>query len=362
MSLSEKYGYPVDNPQQVEETPQNVSKMKQRKEYLAYKKYQDLNQYVLDLANTPEKLSDLPIEELLRLFSIVENMYFMRNKYRQKYFTPEEWDAGHQHFINTLLQTMDIYRDILKIRFKILLQDKLQKDKLEKDRQEKLELRRSKIIGKSKPLVSSGKEEVIETTEPQEQIMTLAKKIKDIDNNINIKIQQEAELWKSDIPKLIQERQNDIQRRKAIFTGIKQILSKIKPDITDEETILFIMYIITVTTKIPFKSDESDQQKSRLTVGSRSIYRNLYKRKQYASVDELIYNETYFRTAKMATYVMTTFGDFIKNYGFEEAEKLVDTVINKGMEMREVIHETDRLLLERRELRSQVNKILPKRK
>lgn len=199
---------------------------KQFSEYRNYKEYQQSKQYVLDMAEDPEELITLTIDDLLRFYSYVEKIYQLRDIYRRKYFTPQEWDLGHEKFFTYLIQVMDIYRDTLKIKFKEELSRQIQY--------------------KQRPLVQS-----TESSEEESSIdiNEFGKTIQNIDKRIQTHIEEEVEIWNSTIPSLIQDRRQALNERRRLFNEFRRIFISILPEsissfgLDDSDVINAINYV-----------------------------------------------------------------------------------------------------------------------
>lgn len=195
-----------------------LDKQKQ-KEYVKYKAFQKRFENFLNIAENPDDMGRMDVEQLLNAYSKVEQMYLMRTSYRNKYYTPENWDIGHQQFIAYLVGVMNIYSNELSRRFEMIQQRQLEHQ-----------------FGS---LTINQKEEVQSDTD-------LGKIIYDIKRDVRKKTVEEEHVWKVEVPDLILKRQDVINRRRLIFMLLKRIFSKYRADITDAQTRDVIQYILRV--------------------------------------------------------------------------------------------------------------------
>lgn len=83
--------------------------------YLEYKDLERKHQNLLDLADDPQRLADIPIGQLLDMLVTVETFFQLRYEYIQKYI--QQMDIPHEKFLAYLLKTMDTYLNIISNKF-----------------------------------------------------------------------------------------------------------------------------------------------------------------------------------------------------------------------------------------------------
>lgn len=195
----------------------------QRRDYQRYKQYQKRNQHVLDMTENLSELNSYSIEQLLTNYAIVERIYDMRYDYRSKYFTLEQWDSGHEQFFTYLLEVMDIYRRLLTNKFNQLLQQ-------------------------AQGEQEQGKQEIIPTDETEKEavpeilINNSRRKIEQINEKLRERMREEEEIWGSEIPKLIEEKQRDYQKAMGLFQLIQRFLNSYIENVSEAQVIDVINY------------------------------------------------------------------------------------------------------------------------
>ena len=179
-------------------------KRKQYVEYRNYKLFEAAKSHVLEMSGNQDELRSLTIEQLLQAYADVEKMYTLRDIYRKKYFTPEQWDAGHEHRFTYLISVMDIYRDQLKLKFR---------DELE--RQVSLKRETEQQQQQQQPVLTQPSSQV--------EIYELGSTIQKIDKDIQQKTQEEVNIWNSIIPQMINERRVILGEKKQIFEDFRNL-------------------------------------------------------------------------------------------------------------------------------------------
>ena len=172
-------------------------KRKQYVEYRNYKLFEKAKSHILEMADEPDELNSLTIEQLLQAYADVEKMYQLRDLYRKKYFIPRDWDQGHEMRFTYLIHVMDIYRDQLKHKFR---------DEL------KRQVERVREV-----------EQQVASPPPQVEIYELGRRIQKIDKDIQEKTQEEVNVWSSIIPQMINERRIILEEKKQIFESFRQL-------------------------------------------------------------------------------------------------------------------------------------------
>lgn len=204
----------------------NLEAQKAR-DYKKYKQFQKRFENFLKWAEDEEQLDNMTIGQLLNAYSKVEQMYLMRTDYREKYFTPDNWDMGHQQFIGYLVSVMNVYENELEERFEGM------KNELEGLKSELEEERFARLRLSDLPEASQLENE----TRQLEQIMP---KIRvDLEN----RRREEEEVWNVEIRDLIAKRREVIERAINFLEIVRKMLSKFKPDISEAETVHVYNYI-----------------------------------------------------------------------------------------------------------------------
>lgn len=202
---------------------ENINTQQKSRDYQRYKKYQQKNRNVLELADS-NNLNKLSIEELLKNYSIVERIYNLRIEYRSKYFTPENWDEGHEQFLLYLLNVLRQYENGLQYKFLEISQI----EELERLTQQTENI-----------LISEGKQEVLEPVPhknlEQEKLMNVIEQ-KRIDRE---KFEQE---WNLQVQQLRKDADEKTKYVKNTITLIHKALQNEVPQVNMEETIDFIHY------------------------------------------------------------------------------------------------------------------------
>ena len=190
------------------------------REYLKYKNYQERFQWTLNVAENPAELNSMTPEQLLNAYSKVENMYLMRTQYRNRYYTPENWDLGHQQFIGYLIGVMEVYVDELRKRFEnIAIKQKQREQQIKPSKQE--------------------------ITQNQQEI-SLGQTLQTIKRDVDERIREEEEIWNTEIPNLIKQNAEVINRRRFTLIILKRLFSRYVTDITDAQTIDVVQYVFSV--------------------------------------------------------------------------------------------------------------------
>ena len=224
-------------------------KRKQYVEYRNYKLFEKNKSHVLEMSGDQDELESLTIEQLLQAYADVEKMYTLRDIYRKKYFTPEQWDGGHEQRFTYLISVMDIYRDQLKHKFR---------DELKKQVEMKREVEHSEAA-KQQP------------QKPKVEIYELGSLIQKIDKDIQQKTQEEVDIWNSIIPQMINERRVVLEEKKQIFESFRKLFydTLVKDDAKQEKYFSFdeAMFCITyVGAKFANRGLPRDNVKITLTV------------------------------------------------------------------------------------------------
>ena len=196
-----------------------INQNQKQRDYQKYKKYQRQHDYVLREAEDPSKLTILTIEQLLSSYTKVENIYKLRDEYRKKYYTPDQWDQGHEEFFKYLLDVMNIYLRALKLKYR---------DILIRIQQEQEQQR--------------GKEEI--TQETDDTVQEIPRKLNEIQKNIEKRKREEEEVWGLVIPQLIKENMTELENKIQVFNEIKQRFQSVYSSITNIDTIDVIAYIV----------------------------------------------------------------------------------------------------------------------
>ena len=201
----------------------DVRSLEQRKfnEYAKYKQFQRKFDYLLKLAEDPSELRTMSIEQLLNAFAKVEQMYLMRTQYRNKYYTPENWDPGHQQFIGYLLGIMNIYVNQLKQKFQ--------------------QMRIQPSTPSPSPL-QQGKDEVLDS------MSDLERDVVEINDTMRQREDEEREIWNTIIPDLIAQKQAELQKRKSVMLLLRRFFSKYYylSDVQEAPTIDIVVYFLQV--------------------------------------------------------------------------------------------------------------------
>lgn len=88
----------------------------QKTDYSNYKEYQKRHQISLDLIKNPESVQNLSVKELTKHYLIVGKIYDLRLKFRNRYFTPEQWDDNHEKYFSYLVNVMNTYEKMLNTK------------------------------------------------------------------------------------------------------------------------------------------------------------------------------------------------------------------------------------------------------
>lgn len=197
-----------------------------KREYTKYKEYQERFEYVLKIAEDPEQLGKMTIQQLLNSYAKVEQMYIMRTEFRKKWYTPENWDQGHQQFIDYLLNVMNTYERTLSERFnQITSQRVLQK----------------------LSTISLQEQQSVELPDPEPPVLSeLKHSLNRIQQNSKRRKEEEQNVWRTQIPKLISEREQAAIKAMNFLLVVSNIFSKFKPGITEAETLHVLGYIFGV--------------------------------------------------------------------------------------------------------------------
>lgn len=179
-----------------------MESVQKAKDYKRYKKYQSLHEYSLKLSNE-NKLDELSINILLKNYSYVENIYYLRKKYRDKYIKPAERDEGHEQYFSYLLGVMENYRTTLE---------------------EKFNAEHSKLIPKEEHQPNKIVQEEIHET--RQNINNISKRLDDI-------IEEEHKIWNVIIPKMILKRSETIRRGQTWAAVFRRYIDSFMDNITE---------------------------------------------------------------------------------------------------------------------------------
>ena len=155
-------------------------------------------------------------------------MYVMRTEFRNRYFTPENWDAGHQQFINYLLGVLNLYEDELRSRFE--------------------EINHQQTTSEMSQPSISGNNEIVEAPVPSPIDSPISTVISKIQKERERRERAEREIWHAEIPNLIAKRNAEIFQRLTALKLIQAILNRALPDenITEAQTIDFLLYYLSL--------------------------------------------------------------------------------------------------------------------
>lgn len=277
----------------------NLSSQKTR-DYQKYKQFQKRFEHLLQKAEDPQQLENMPIDKLLDAYSKVEQMYEMRTQFRSRYFTPENWDSGHQTFIAYLVGVMNIYADELKRKFDMSINSRIQNQNTQSSFEQEASL----------PLQSNSNSN-----------SNLNQQISQIKNRILEREKEETEIWNSVIPDLIRERQMSLAKRKNILVLLQRLFSGLVPNITEAQTIDVVRYFMNVMDIMSEeKLDKTGYKYSRTKPYPWLIY--AYPK----TFDEFILNDPVFDRIDLALSVLKFFYSF--NSKPELLYELIVTVLD----------------------------------
>lgn len=188
----------------------------QSRDYRYYKDFQKRHQMSLDLANSPEFLYDLTIAELLKHYSFVKQLYQLRSNYREKYFSPDQWDEGHIQFFRYLLNILDIYEDVLKEKF-----------------EETIEIQETEQAVRRTSLNES---DVTPSTQASSETRDSRKLIERILQEKRERAEFERQ-WELEVQQSMKEKLENTERLKKILLLFHRLLQNIKHDLTLSQSI-----------------------------------------------------------------------------------------------------------------------------
>lgn len=214
----------------------------------------------------------MTIDQLLNAYSKVEQMYLMRINYRNKYFTPDNWDIGHQRFVAHLIFIMNIYENELVKRFEEL------EDRIE----EKQFTRLSLADLPSKP-----------ETQLKSQMHQLREMIPRMRSDLEKRRREAEQIWKVEIPDLIAQRRERIETAMKFFEILQSLFSEFVRNISEPETIDIYHYLISAHSIAntehllnPDGTINMKKIKKRTAIWIRNIYPITFE--QYAKENNLL--------------------------------------------------------------------------
>lgn len=189
------------------------SDLRKKRDYKKYKLYQRKHEKTLSIAEDAT-LNTLTITNLLLNYSIVKRMYKQRSDYRLKYFKRDQWDEGHQQFIDYLLKILNSYRSTLQNKYQLAQKEKPKEEQIEQQE------------------------------EPTEQKEQPIHKIRKISEKLDMIMKEEKEIWNSKIPQLIIERKQVTDEFTRELLTLKDFCHKLFPEIDEIQFIDIIRFFL----------------------------------------------------------------------------------------------------------------------
>ena len=192
-----------------------------------YKKYKKQQEKINKYLNDPKQIiENNNITDLLSIYEKIKTQYDLRIDYREKAFTPTNWDEGHKSFIKSLLDMMTLCENKLSnLYIKNLVEEK---DETELDQEEK------------------EAEKVTDNIDSQN-----IQKVNNIKKEVKTLIKTEQDDWKVLMDEFIKENERIYSEKFTIFNNyldkIKIIFEQILKNQIEDEYFYMLMLMFYET-------------------------------------------------------------------------------------------------------------------